>query len=840
MSYYTESLKPRSEKITLVTINAVERLKLFNLNGADYERVTDNFIVGVKDSGNELIPGTLPLSLNEWHFEPLTKMLTINVGANPKTKDISVTYRLFFSNAPINLPYDLNTGEVVEWLPLISSVASIGQQLDSENSGIILESNSSVDLLNTSGHFDNIYDRYIFENQSIKFYSWFPTIPISEKILLFDGVIESKSFSETKVTLKVKDFVYKLKNKVNLGLFSELDGNILPSITGTAKRRIYGQADYIDCVSLDATLGGYAITGNISGTVGASTVLGTSTLFLDELSPEDEIFITQDGVTSKIGVLTVDSDTQFTASSVLAIGFSGITAKNKPIINWRKKNRTWQIAGHKLRAPSIDITAIIGRNSFEVSSIIDFSAGDTVLVNGVQSTIRFISGINIVTATNISPPPIIGNLIERRPINKVNIETKEALYVRDYTYVNSTYSNIILDPLAEFNLVEQVLFNINFTFTSASRTVTTASVADLRSTLKTRDWIKSGNVSNTEWYEVLEVKEQSLILRKPFAYSTLTGSAYYKNISYINENTLVTASCLGMEVSGQWIKTASDAVRHLVLNDAGFATINEASFLKAKTDCKYILSLVIPSKIGGFYTLVRDEITKINESIFGVLYVNSSHEISYSVFNSKRPESLEALHDDDILSFTVDSTQNIINEVKVNYSPYIDIYSDEPAFKTATHISTFVNELIGIKSTHEKTLYLYGDSDAEITAQRLCFFRSLSNSTVTLKTKMNLSSTVVNDKIYLSLDRLFKRYGGSDRRRLGVVSGIKKGEFGCDISITDLGNIYNRVMAIAPNSTLAYSASSDDDKMKWGYILDNETKTPDISTEIGLGSYLIG
>jgi hypothetical protein len=105
---------------------------------------------------------------------------------------------------------------------------------------------------------------------------------------------------------------------------------------------------------------------------------------------------------------------------------------------------------------------------------------------------------------------------------------------------------------------------------------------------------------------------------------------------------------------------------------------------------------------------------------------------------------------------------------------------------------------------------------------------------------MNLSSTVVNDKIYLSLDRLFKRYGGSDRRRLGVVSGIKKGEFGCDISITDLGNIYNRVMAIAPNSTLAYSASSDDDKMKWGYILDSETKTPNVSSEIGLGSYLIG
>ncbi|MEY3786536.1 MAG: hypothetical protein RLZ75_741, partial [Pseudomonadota bacterium] len=121
-----------------------------------------------------------------------------------------------------------------------------------------------------------------------------------------------------------------------------------------------------------------------------------------------------------------------------------------------------------------------------------------------------------------------------------------------------------------------------------------------------------------------------------------------------------------------------------------------------------------------------------------------------------------------------------------------------------------------------------------------CFFKSLENSIVTLKTKMNLSTTVINDKIYLSLDRLFKRYAGNDRRRLGVVSGIKKGEFGCEISISDLGNIYNRVMSIAPNSALEYLSSSDDDKIKWCYLVDTNTNTPDPLSENGLGSYLIG
>ncbi|WP_206781268.1 hypothetical protein, partial [Escherichia coli] len=86
-------------------------------------------------------------------------------------------------------------------------------------------------------------------------------------------------------------------------------------------------------------------------------------------------------------------------------------------------------------------------------------------------------------------------------------------------------------------------------------------------------------------------------------------------------------------------------------------------------------------------------------------------------------------------------------------------------------------------------------------AQRLCFFKSLASSVVTIKSKMNLSNIVVNDKMYLSLDRLFKRYAGNDKRRIGIVSGIKKDGFECEVSLSDLGNIYNRVMSIAPNST---------------------------------------
>jgi len=157
-----------------------------------------------------------------------------------------------------------------------------------------------------------------------------------------------------------------------------------------------------------------------------------------------------------------------------------------------------------------------------------------------------------------------------------------------------------------------------------------------------------------------------------------------------------------------------------------------------------------------------------------------------------------------------------------------------------THTSTFVDNLVGIKNTIEKTIYLYDDSDAEIYAQRLAFFKSLSSSVIRLKGKLNFAQLVVNDKLYLSLDRLFKRYAGTESKRIGVVSGIKKDGFGCEITVSDLGNIYNRVMSIAPNTTLDYLNSSSDDIMRWGYIVDTDTETPDITSEVGLGSNLIG
>ena len=831
MSYYTESLKPRSEKITLVTAEAVERLKLFTPSGSDWVRTVNHFVVGVKDSGT---------TITSWSFGPTTKTLTIIGGADPKTRNLSITYRFFFSNAPFNLPYDLNTGAAVEWEPYITSIGSIGQQLDEQNTGIVLESSSNVDFINNDGRFDEIFDTLIWENQSIKFYSWIPTIHISEKIQLFDGVIESKDFSESKVTFRVKDFVFKLKNQVNLGTFTASDGEILPSLLDTPKRRIYGQVNNCRMVSLDATLEGYALTGTLTTTVASATVTGSGTSFLSELSPGDEIVTTFNNEEVKIGIQSIESNTSLTLGDEAELNLVGYTFTNRPKIPYRGRNRSWHIAGHKLRSPSVEITSVDGANVFYVDSVDDFYPGDEITVNGIQARIRRISGLIIVTESSILPRPVSGDLIQKRPIQNLYFGKRSLVFNRDYQISNVTKAIITLEDNAEFNLFEQRSLGVNLTFTNGSRSITTASVADFRSILNPRDWIRSANVSKPDWYEILEVKEQEILIRTAFGGATATEAAIVKNVEYIDENSLMTVNCLGMEVSDLWIKTPSDAVRHLVLNDAGFSSVNETKFAKAKADCDYILSIVIPETLGSESPLIRDVISKINESVFGSLYGDSSQNISYSILNATKPELTDIIRDDDILSFSIQASQKIANKVIVSYRPYVDVNSEEDTFLVETFDSDFVDNLIGIKNTIEKTLYIYETDKAKIIAQRLALFNSLSSASVKLKSKLNLAQVVVNDKVFLSLDRLYKRYGGRDRRKLGTVTGVKRDGYGCEITISDLSNVYNRIPSIAPNTILDYSSSSDDNKLLYGYILNNDTETPDVSSEVGLGANIIG
>ena len=847
MNFESASNNPRSEKISLARMRAERKSKQFILYAGNiYYKQLDYHVDDIKQSGvslervyslGEVIEGTFFYSYNN-----KTVYFHLYNDEDPKDESVGIVHIFFFSNAPTILSWDIEDGDEVEWLPLVESIGSVGQRLDDEVTGIVLESSSDIKLINSHGFFDDIFDFLIWENKRVDFYSWIYGTEKSEIKKIFEGVVESKDFDPQSVTFRVKDFVYRLRDFLKLPLFNESDGRINPSLNETPKRRIYGQVQQVKTVCLDNVLDGFELTGLISIANGSNELIGSGSMFLSELGFGDEIIFSLAGQDYKFGIESVVSDTLAYVNNESEVTINLLTGKNLPSVNYKFNNRNWHIAGHKLRQANAVIAEVVSNNRFIVDSSQDIFAGDQVLINTDLVTIRRISGNEIVTETAVFPIPEVSDIITKLPIQKVYFGQNELIYLRDWTYVNSTESIININEDAEFNIAQDKLISINLTFTNGSRSITTAATADFRSIIKNNDFIRKNSIVSGEndYYEIIEVKEQEILLRTPFTGTTQSITAYYRNVDHINDESIITCDCLGMEYNGSWIKTPSNAVRHMLLSDAAFDSVDETSFERANADCDYILSIVMPDAFESDPPSIRDTITRINESVFGSLYGESSSSIKYSILNSEKPEDTTNLFDDDILSFSSETSSDIKNSIMVNYRPYFDFFSNEDSFLSITYNSGFVDETSQIKSTESKTLYLFEEDKATIIAQRLALFKSMPVTKVVIKSKMNLFLTSVSDKIFMSFDRLFNRYGGGDRLKIGAVVGTKKSFSDCEVTVSDLGNVFNRVPAIAPNSANDYSGSSNEENVKWGYILDNQTETPDPTSDVGLGNNIIG
>jgi len=847
MTFEQASNLPRSEKISLVTCEAVKPSKIFQLySGNTYSKQVPYFVSDVKQNGVELEVATDKDSLTSgtWFFDAKNKTVYVNIigDDDPKTTDLAIVYKFFFSNVPIVLPFDLSNGEPVEWLPLIRGIGSIGQQLDDSNVGIVLESQSSVEFIN-DGFFDSIYDSLIWENQNINFYSFFNGIPLSECKKIFEGVIESKDFSPNKVGFKVKDFVFKLRNQVNLGLFSESDGELLDSIIGTPKRRIYGQVKQAKTIPIDCTKDGYPLTGTLSFTAASKTITGTSTLFLAELNQGDEIAVIVSGEEFKLSVDFITSNTSLTISKESDFSNSSLTAIVKPARPYRFKNRRWHIAGHKLRESEAVINTVINSRQFIVDDNTEFFTGDVITVTtsygSTTTQVTRKSGDQIVLEQSIFPTPASGDTIKKEPITAVWFNDKELLLNRDFSLTNFTEAILEINPLAEFNIGTEIVTDHNLKFSLNSRLITSNSSSDLRTIVSPGDWIRSSVQTSDTWFEVLHVNAQEIYIKTPYSLANSNHPARIKKVNVIDDDSLITVDCYGYD-NNVWVKTASDCVKHLVQYDAGFSSLNLDSFNQAKSDCPYTVSMVIPANVGDESPQIRDVISQINDSVLGSLYGNSTQELCYSIVNTRRPTTLQSIKDDDIISWDTNSNQNIINQVKVNYAPFTDKITGEDGFQVITYTNDFVDRNIKIRNTKEITCFLFNSEEATRIAQRIAFYYSLSQSVITINAKANFFTSSVNDRVYIEFDRLYSRYGESSKRKIGVISGIKKSAYSSEVTMNDLGNIFNRCHTIAPHGTSIFTDATEDEKIKYGFILDSLTLTPDPTSEEDLGSHLIG
>lgn len=865
MATYEDKAKlPVSEKLLLAHVEPSEQLTLFEqVPFTDiYKRSVDFYILKVKQGDTTLTEAsTSSLSSGEWFFDFTNKELFVRMtdDSNPENNFISVFYRLFFANKPVTKTHDLTTtGNLVEYESRIINIGNFKQKLDDEATGIALETSSSFTLHNNDGFFEDIYDTIFWENKRLAIYSLIDDLESDKAQLLFEGIIDEKAYTGQRIRFKAKDNVFKLREPLPLPLFTSADG-VSDDDIGTPKRRLYGEVEGLRLVGQDKTLEGFTLTGTMSATVGSATLTGVGTSFLSELAPDDTLKFELPLTTVEIKVESIESDTSATMSENFENSFNAISGSNLPEIPFRGKNRIWHIAGHKLRNPQATVLAGIQGNRFtvtDVNDLDDFEAGDLIRVDSEENFIKRISGNQVVLETNLGTgTPSGGETLQKIPVRNVFFTGEvfkgfELFVDRDWSLTNGTSDSFItFNNLAEFNITRPRLLGGSIDFINNSRVVTTTNLDFKAEGLRPRDWIKVGlsdDATHQVWYEILQIdSETQLQIRVPFAGTTQTATATErKNVEYFSDDALITIRTLGREnAAGNWVKTASDAVRD-ILEDIGLSSdLNTSSFDEADCEAPFKLSLALPLEPGDDPPEAKKVITLINDTVFGALFNDTDFKFTYNILTAKKPTT-QPIKDDDVetrTTFRVQSKPQIFRKVTSRFRHFdADRFNGQTGSQIFEFESDFVKRLI--ETTAEKVLdvYLFDQADVKIITQRFAFFKSLSNSRVKVKGGLQFSLNNLGDKIFIDFERLYKRFGQKSKQKIVLISGVTRTGKDTTLETIDLGNIFNRVGAITENTNVAFTSATDDEKIFAGYIVDNSTALPDNSDEEAKGINLIG
>jgi hypothetical protein len=456
---YIESNK--SEKVILAHLHGSKRLYNFVVDGSVYSRTTDHFVNTVKKGTTALTRVSALIDLTDdtkFFFDiNLSKLYLFDFDQD--TTEVIVEYRFFLSNVPIVLSWDLtDAGDEVEYEPRIISAPKFKSTMSQGKKGINLIGGGSFKLNNNDGFYDEVYDTIFFDNKDANMYSFNRDLVASEAKQTFRGAVIGKSFSTDAITYKVNDVLYKLDEAVPT---TQYGSEVNTQDSTNHKRVIYGRNDNLLCQSIDQHGNGIAITGSIYGVKGEDFITGEGTDFINELSEGDELIFGN-------FTLRINSIKNATVAIVSELETTfGLEAPFlKPSIQYKNKNRTFQVAGHAIKRVETTISGITSRNRIDVADATGFAANDTISIDGEIKEIRRVSGNTLVLNTNYNLDHAISDTISKREIFNVRYgENEVEIDDSEITIDNATgYAKFTIDTLSEINSAKYVRVKENFSF----------------------------------------------------------------------------------------------------------------------------------------------------------------------------------------------------------------------------------------------------------------------------------------------------------------------------------------------------------------------------------------
>lgn len=835
-----------SEKVTLVDVNAKARLYVFSGPTLSvYSKVVPHFVSGLKQDNTDLTQvndlGSVIEGTFYYDIEASTLHMRLFGDADPSLVEVIVTYKFFYSSKAVQLPHDLqDISNDVHYEGRVVASPGYKHKIGIDQALTSLIGEGTLQLKNQDGGLDSIFDKLVFENQRVTIRSWNPYLKPSEAKVIYRGSITNKTFDGNEVKLKIKDQLFALLDAPQIEAYTA-DDNVADSAQGQYKRRVYGRVDGLRCQSTSQVADGIQLTGTVK--IAANSVLleGTGTSFLNEVLQNDEIIVG----TQSFNVEEVLDDTSITLSDEAAFGFSGQNALLVPERGSVLRNRRFLAAGHICAEVTHNITLVPQFNRVVLDSTAGLFPGDFIEFNETAERIEIknVAPGNIVVLTqNMVLKPSVATTITRRPIQEVYIGSSR-VNSNDYSIFNTgNECGIVLDSDAEFNLANSRNTVFDATFTNGSRTVSVSNnEVSLTDVFLPGDFIKPDDLTYTTFYKIVNVNDTTLDISSTFVDPTITDTVELISPEYITDESIVSVNILGKTVdgtaSGTWIQTVPQAMTDL-LTDVGVTDLNNQSFIDGLDDAYQLVSMALPE---GFedknLPTVKEVSDKLNKSVRSSLTLDNDLLVKYQVLNVYTGEDLVTITDSDVLDWKIKSTNGKTYrtaQVKYRFSD-VDLSTQEAGNKFVSHESEFVKRYIGTTKIDELNVYLYKELDAKIAARRHLYYNQLGVATLNITTDLRLENVEIGQVVIADFRRLYKRYGNADHRKktMLVIGKTLTGEK-TELILSDLGNTFNTSSFITPNDAPDFSAASNDEKLIYGFITDNQGITDNDEDAAGI------
>lgn len=832
MQYSDFQNQVSSEKIVLSILEPSKQLIGWELHSGSVYKLTGfafPVISSIKDSGNAYTEvGSIgAVTASKYYLDQATQTLYLRTTGsdNPNGRFIVATVKLFYSNVPIALPHDLNTGFEVFFEPLIKDTSNFGVEIDTINqTSEAIEGAGTLTLTNDQDFFPKNFDKISFENSDCRVWSYNRKLPVTEARLIFSGKIEVKKYNSQTVQFQLKDLLNQLRTSVNLGTIADLNQRTSPNLNSAKQRLVLGRVFGHRPVNTDSVLDGYPITGLVSIDFGDGTLTGSGTLFLKEFSPDDRIVLNGDEYT----IATVDSNTSLTLtegfnSTATIVNGQAYVIPEKPK---RWMNRTWHLAGHALRQPTTLTLGFSTITRLFVEDTTDFYPGDWIYIgpfgSGELAQVDVVrSSQLLILKTSLASVPGEGEIVTRPCVQNVRINNTFLTYGRDYS-VDPDAATLTLEETAEANASQIRYLNTDLTFTNGSRIVTGDNIK-----INLQVGYMVGIVGQAIFHEILSIdSDTQLTLRTAPSFSE-TDTGRYKPLVFNPESSVLSADMLGRTddgtSTGNLPKSAPGIVK-MLLADLGLQSqINITSFDESEDLAPFHLGVVFPDKFNSTSeTVYRDIFNILNKSVFGNLIQDNNFLLKYDVLYPNKSTGAKRLTEADCLDFKFDSVSDkLVKTAIVQYKPQeYDPSTGTNLIHTEQKTSDVANYLKKATETRTFVTKIVNEKDARRIVNRWAFILENGSGKCTITTKLQTMDMEIGEVIYLSHVKLFERYGTNLKARLFLIEKADKSGADVSLELVDLSNAFTRVCGIN-DLTVEFDDASDEQKLFGGFYTDS-------------------